>query len=272
MIPARGSGGGVIPQRRQDRQCPECRPTPPPGGGPGPQAAPGFGSGPRIRLDPGERDAEAASLRPVPAVRGPLFISVWGIPQLSRNADRSMGTIGDGCPRDRAAGGPWARFRRTSYSDSPPRVPMARALTDNLAGVAVCATGLGRSGRLGALRGGDSGGRRPSPWSYRKVQPFPRWGWEIGLHSRYEICHRCGFVETVAALPGNSGSVHAIRLGIKPFAKLGANSLSLSGSEGDSSCSRRTILGLAPVTVLQSRFVLLCRFRRIICRRIISRR
>jgi hypothetical protein len=112
--------------------------------------------------------------------------------------------------------------------------------------------GRGDLGDLGALRGGDSGGRRPSPWSYRKVQPFPQWGWEIGLHSRYEICHRCGFVETVAALPGNSGSAHAIRLGIKPFAKLGANSLSLSGSEGDSPCSRRTILGLAPVTVLQS--------------------
>jgi hypothetical protein len=33
---------------------------------------------------------------------------------------------------------------------------------------------------------------------------------------------------------------------------LGANSASLSGSEVDSSCSRRAILGLAPVTMLQS--------------------
>src|SRR5512135_2943268 len=59
--------------------------------------------------------------------------------------------------------------------------------------------------------------------------------------------------ETVAAFPGGFGSVHAITLGIEPFAELGANSSSLSGSEVDSSCSRRTILGLAPVTVLQSR-------------------
>ena len=55
MVPARGSGGGITLD------------------------APGFGSGPRIRLDPGERDVKAASLRQVPAVRGPLFISVWGI-------------------------------------------------------------------------------------------------------------------------------------------------------------------------------------------------
>src|ERR1700682_3318731 len=58
--------------------------------------------------------------------------------------------------------------------------------------------------------------------------------------------------ETGAASPGGFGSVHAIRLGIEPFAELGANSASLSGSEVDSSCSRRTFLGLAPVTVLQS--------------------
>ena len=32
--------------------------------------------------------------------------------------------------------------------------------------------------------------------------------------------------ETVAALPGGFGSVHAIRLGIEPFAELGANSSS----------------------------------------------
>ena len=59
--------------------------------------------------------------------------------------------------------------------------------------------------------------------------------------------------ETVAALPGGFGSVHAIRLGIGPCAALGANAASGSGSEVDSSCFRRAILGLAPVTVLQSR-------------------
>ena len=63
------------------------------------------------------------------------------------------------------------------------------------------------------------------------------------------------FWETGAAFPGGFGSVHAIRLGIEPFAELGANSSSLSGSEVDPSCSRRTILGFAPVTVLQSLFV-----------------
>jgi len=60
--------------------------------------------------------------------------------------------------------------------------------------------------------------------------------------------------ETGVALPGGIVSVYAIRLGIEPFAELGANSMSFSGAEVDSSCSRRTILGLAPVTVLQSRF------------------
>jgi hypothetical protein len=174
---------------------------------------------------------------------------------LSRNADRSLGTTGMAAPGTARRGGPWARFRRTSYSDSPPRVPMARALTDNLAGVAVCAAGLGRSGRSR----GSPRRRFRRPPTVTLVLPqstaFPPMGWEIGLHSRYEICHRCGFVGTGAALPGNSGSVHAIRLGIEPFAKLGANSLSLSGSEGDSPWSRRTTLGLAPVTVLQS----LCR-------------
>ena len=58
--------------------------------------------------------------------------------------------------------------------------------------------------------------------------------------------------ETGAALPGGIGLVHAIRLGIEPFAELGANSASWSGSEVDASCSRRAILGLASVTVLQS--------------------
>ena len=62
------------------------------------------------------------------------------------------------------------------------------------------------------------------------------------------------FFETGAALPGGFGSLHAIRLGIEPFAELGANSSSLSGSEVDPSLSRRAILGLAQVTVLQSLF------------------
>ena len=69
-----------------------------------------------------------------------------------------------------------------------------------------------------------------------------------------DLFFRGSLGETVAALPGGFGSVHAIRLGIEPFAELGANSSSLSGSEVDSSCSRRAILGLAPVTVLQSPF------------------
>ena len=84
MIPVWGSGGGVIPSGVSDRQCPECRPTPPPGR-PGPRAPPGLGSGPSFRLDPGERDVEAVSLRQVPAVRGPVFTSVWGIHQLTLN-------------------------------------------------------------------------------------------------------------------------------------------------------------------------------------------
>ena len=59
--------------------------------------------------------------------------------------------------------------------------------------------------------------------------------------------------ETVAALPGGFGTVHAIRLGIEPFAELGANSESLSGSRVDSPCSCRAILKSAPVTLPQSR-------------------
>jgi hypothetical protein len=47
---------------------------------------------------------------------------------------------------------------------------------------------------------------------------------------------------------------HAIRLGIKPFTELGANSEALSGSQVNSPCSCRAILESAPVTLLQSRF------------------
>ncbi len=39
------------------------------------------------------------------------------------------------------------------------------------------------------------------------------------------------FVDTVAALPGGLGTVHAIRLGIEPFAELGANPGSWTGPE-----------------------------------------
>ncbi len=47
-------------------------------------------------------------------------------------------------------------------------------------------------------------------------------------------------------LPGDWDLAHAIRLGIKPFAELGANSEALSGSQVDSSCSCRAIFESAP--------------------------
>jgi hypothetical protein len=80
-----------------------------------------------------------------------------------------------------------------------------------------------------------------------QITPMSRPGMCRKWHSQ-----RLSRKETVAAFPGGFGSVQASRLGIEPFAELGANSSSLSGSEVDSSCSRRMILGLAPVTVLQS--------------------
>src|SRR5208337_5141529 len=58
--------------------------------------------------------------------------------------------------------------------------------------------------------------------------------------------------ETIASLPGGWDLAHAIRLGIKPFAELGASSEALSGSQVDSPCSCRTIFESAPVTMLQS--------------------
>ena len=58
--------------------------------------------------------------------------------------------------------------------------------------------------------------------------------------------------ETIATLPGGWDLAHAIRLGIKPFAKLGANSEALSGSQVDSPCSCRAIFESAPVAMLQS--------------------
>ena len=47
-------------------------------------------------------------------------------------------------------------------------------------------------------------------------------------------------------LPGDWDLAHAIRLGIKPFAELGANSEALSGSQVDSSCSCRAIFRIDP--------------------------
>src|SRR5208283_5054975 len=55
-----------------------------------------------------------------------------------------------------------------------------------------------------------------------------------------------------ATLPGDWDLAHAIRLGIKPFAELGANSQALSGSQVDSPCSCRAIFESAPVAMLQS--------------------
>ena len=57
----------------------------------------------------------------------------------------------------------------------------------------------------------------------------------------------------MASLPGGWDLAHAIRLGIKPFAELGANSEALSWSQVDSPCSCRAIFESAPVTMLQSR-------------------
>jgi hypothetical protein len=60
--------------------------------------------------------------------------------------------------------------------------------------------------------------------------------------------------ETIATLPGGWDLAHAIRLGIKLFAELGANSQALSGSHVDSPCSCRAIFESAPVAMLQSPF------------------
>src|SRR5208337_4614533 len=63
--------------------------------------------------------------------------------------------------------------------------------------------------------------------------------------------------ETIAMLPGGWDLAHAIRLGIKPFAELGANSEALSGSQVDSPCSCRAIFESAPVAMLQSQIIAL---------------
>jgi hypothetical protein len=65
-------------------------------------------------------------------------------------------------------------------------------------------------------------------------------------------------LETIASLPGGWDLAHAIRLGIKPFAELGANSEALSGSQVDSPCSCRAIFESAPVTMLQSQLLGIC--------------
>src|SRR5271157_3799585 len=62
--------------------------------------------------------------------------------------------------------------------------------------------------------------------SLRRTQTLPGPGLEKSLN-----------LETVATLPAGWDSAHAIRLGIKPFAELGANSEALSGSQVDSPCS-----------------------------------
>ena len=65
---------------------------------------------------------------------------------------------------------------------------------------------------------------------------------------------RTTFSETLATLPGGLDLAHAIRLGIKPFAELAANSEALSESQVDSPCSCRAIFESAPVAMLQSPF------------------
>src|SRR5271157_2795225 len=62
--------------------------------------------------------------------------------------------------------------------------------------------------------------------SLRRTQTLPGPGLEKSLN-----------LETVATLPAGWDSAHAIRLGIKPFAELGANSEALSESQVDSPCS-----------------------------------
>jgi hypothetical protein len=88
-LPLSRSSGEPAPLRAALRPRPD---TP----GRGRRATADLGSGPRIRLDPGERDVEAAFLRQVPAVRGPVFTSKWGIHQLSGGRGHGFGP-GFGC-------------------------------------------------------------------------------------------------------------------------------------------------------------------------------
>ncbi len=65
-----------------------------------------------------------------------------------------------------------------------------------------------------------------------------------------DCCRYCS--ETIATLPGGWDLAHAIRLRIKLFAELGANSEALSGFQVDSPSSSRAIFESAPEAMLQS--------------------
>ena len=78
---------------------------------------------------------------------------------------------------------------------------------------------------------------------------------DLRLSPHVEDPEKVELVETIATLPGGWDLAHAIRLGIKPFAELGANSEPLSGSQVDSPCSCRAIFESAPVAMLQSQLV-----------------
>ena len=88
--------------------------------------------------------------------------------------------------------------------------------------------------------------------------PFARGGkgrHEIGMNSSRLVRRPTSSspqAETIATLRGGWDLAHAIRLGIKPFAELGANAEALSGSQVDSPCSCRAIFESAPVAMLQS--------------------
>ncbi len=110
---------------------------------------------------------------------------------------------------------------------------------------AVLSPGRRRSGRnLGGENrpGLSSALGKPLEIPVRRQASVPR----IGFHFLMER------KETIAKLPGDWDLAHAIRLGIKPFADLGANSEALSGSQVDSPCSCRAIFESAPVAILQS--------------------
>ncbi len=82
----------------------------------------------------------------------------------------------------------------------------------------------------------------------------------LAFHQQIKLCRDREMAlnhenpETIATLPGGWDLAHAIRLGIKPFAELGADSEALSGSQVDSPCSCRAIFESAPVAMLQSPF------------------
>ncbi len=61
----------------------------------------------------------------------------------------------------------------------------------------------------------------------------------LAFHQQIKLCRGREMAlnhenpETIATLPGGWDLAHAIRLGIKPFAELGANTEALSGSQLD---------------------------------------